>query len=162
MSKLPQADVVYSHGVLHHTGNMWQAMENIKFLVKDNGYLYIAIYNTMYGLFNGSKAWRRKKQIYNRLPRILQYLYEGLYILRHSILPNLMRFRNPVKYLRNHYRKRGESYLVDLRDWLGGYPYEYARPDELFNFYKNEFTLVNLLTKNTLALNVFLFLKNNK
>ncbi len=156
---LPKADIVYSHGVLHHTGAMWQAMTNVKNLVKEDGYLYIAIYNKMYGWFNGSRAWQIKKQIYGHLPRVLQYLWEGFYFFRHALLPFIIRLKNPLKNLQNFYKKRGEDVWVDIRDWLGGYPYEYARPDEVFDFYKNEFTLVNLFTKNTLALNIFLFKK---
>ena len=29
LASLPEADVVYAWGVLHHTGNMWQAFENV-------------------------------------------------------------------------------------------------------------------------------------
>jgi len=159
LSTLPKVDIVYAHGVLHHTGKMWEAMENIKSLVKDDGYLYIAIYNTMHGLFNGSRAWQIKKQIYGRLPKILQWVWEKLYSIRHKYIPFLIRFRNPFKFYKKFMKSRGESIKIDIRDWLGGYPYEYARPDEVFNFYKDEFTLINLLTKNTLALNVFLFKK---
>lgn len=159
LSKLPQADIVYSYGVLHHTGKMWEALQNIKGLVKDDGYLCLAIYNKVYGFFGGSRTWEIKKQIYGRLPKFLQYLWEGLHILRHNFLPHIIRFKNPFFTWREVYKKRGESMLCDLRDWLGGYPYEYARPDEIFNFYKNDFTLENLLTKNTLALNAFLFKK---
>ena len=162
LANLPKADIVYSHGVLHHTGKMWEAMENAGHLVRDNGYLYIAIYNKMYGFFRGSKSWEIQKRLYLRLPKILQYAWEGVYLFRRKFVPYIIRFKNPVKYWKKAYEKRGESILVNLRDWLGGYPYEYARPDEVFNFYKDDFILVNLLTKNTLALNVFLFKKKDK
>ena len=42
---LGELDYVYSCGVLHHTGDMWKAMENIKANVKENGVLFISIYN---------------------------------------------------------------------------------------------------------------------
>ncbi len=159
LKKLPKADIVYSHGVLHHTGDMWTALENVKSLVKDNGYLYIAIYNKVHNTFSGSKMWWRIKYVYNHLPKILQYICEGLYMLRYGIFNHLIHFKNPFKYFKNHYHKRGAYYILDVRDWLGGFPYEYARPDEIFNFYKKDFILINLLTRNTLALNVFLFKK---
>ena len=31
-------DIVYSWGVLHHTGNMWKALDNVVNLVKPNGF----------------------------------------------------------------------------------------------------------------------------
>lgn len=45
LSRLCQFDVVYSWGVLHHTGAMWQALENVAPLVSEGGQLFIAIYN---------------------------------------------------------------------------------------------------------------------
>src|SRR3989339_882349 len=41
IKKLPRADIVYSWGVLHHTGKMWQAIENAAKLVKPGGCFYI-------------------------------------------------------------------------------------------------------------------------
>jgi 2-polyprenyl-6-hydroxyphenyl methylase/3-demethylubiquinone-9 3-methyltransferase len=46
LARLGTFDVVYSWGVLHHTGKMWQALENIKPLVAERGQLYIAITTT--------------------------------------------------------------------------------------------------------------------
>ena len=43
LSRLGQFDVVYSWGVLHHTGHMWEALENVAPLVKSRGQLFIAI-----------------------------------------------------------------------------------------------------------------------
>jgi len=46
LARLGQFDVVYSWGVLHHTGAMWQALENVAPLVSHcGGKLFIAIYN---------------------------------------------------------------------------------------------------------------------
>jgi len=36
-------DVVYSWGVLHHTGQMWQALENARLPVAERGKLFVAI-----------------------------------------------------------------------------------------------------------------------
>ncbi len=116
LNTLPKVDIVYSYGVLHHTGKMWEALANIKALVKDDGYLCVAIYNKVYGFFGGSRTWEIKKQIYGRLPKILQYLWEGLHVLRHNFLPHIIRFKNPFATWRKVYKKRGESMLCDLRD----------------------------------------------
>lgn len=38
-------DVVYAWGVLHHTGQMWSAIDNAARLVEDGGALFLALYN---------------------------------------------------------------------------------------------------------------------
>src|SRR5438093_4798303 len=45
LKKIGTFDVVYSWGVLHHTGDMWKALENIQITVAPQGRLYLAIYN---------------------------------------------------------------------------------------------------------------------
>jgi 2-polyprenyl-3-methyl-5-hydroxy-6-metoxy-1,4-benzoquinol methylase len=62
-------DVVYSWGVLHHTGQMWKALENARLPVAANGKLFIAIYNDM---GSQSARWRWIKRTYNQLPRWLR------------------------------------------------------------------------------------------
>jgi len=47
ISQLQTFDIVYAWGVLHHTGNMWQAIKNSLQLVNDNGLYYISIYNKL-------------------------------------------------------------------------------------------------------------------
>src|SRR5947207_225340 len=65
LRRLGTFDVVYSWGVLHHTGAMWRALENISGLVTPGGLLTVAIYNDQ-GF--RSRLWRRIKRLYNRLP----------------------------------------------------------------------------------------------
>ena len=42
MDSIPKHDIVYSWGVLHHTGSMWEAIENSIAKVADNGRFFIA------------------------------------------------------------------------------------------------------------------------
>ena len=69
MSSLPTFDIVYSWGVLHHTGQMWLALEHAGRLVDNGGKLFIAIYNDQ---GTASRRWRWLKATYNRLPKLLR------------------------------------------------------------------------------------------
>src|SRR5579871_3052389 len=69
LRRLGRFDVVYSWGVLHHTGAMWEALGNVVQLVAPGGQLFIAIYNDQGG---ASRRWRTLKRIYNQLPRALR------------------------------------------------------------------------------------------
>src|SRR5438093_233639 len=61
LRQLGEFEIVYCWGVLHHTGAMWQALENITGLVGEGGKLFIALYNDQ-GF--KSKAWRKMKRFY--------------------------------------------------------------------------------------------------
>ncbi|GAB4486964.1 MAG: hypothetical protein OHK006_15450 [Thermodesulfovibrionales bacterium] len=151
-----QADVVYSWGVLHHTGSMWRAIENAITLVRPGGLLYLAIYNRVEGIL-GSKTWLFWKRMYNRWPdagkRILELC---LFIL--IVAKMVLTLRNPFREFRKYRNERGMSIMTDIRDSLGGYPYEYASPDEVLAFCgKLGLELKNLKTVRTLGCNEFLF-----
>lgn len=126
-------DVVYSWGVLHHTGAMWQALENAMAVVAPSGVLFIAIYNDQ-GKF--SRRWRRIKRTYNQLPGplrlpILGYITVqswGRIFVRDSIQGT------PLKTWRTHQGRRGMSPWRDIVDWAGGYPFEVAKPEEVFEY----------------------------
>ena len=118
-----KGDIVYSWGVLHHTGNMWKAIENVTKLVSNNGYLTISIYNHT----NTSFVWKKIKEFYNQqvfLRPLLEIIY-GIFVCIGYILKR--------KTL-NLYRERGMHVFYDAIDWLGGYPYEFACFDEVKNY----------------------------
>lgn len=159
MKGLGSFDVVYSWGVLHHTGNMWQAVKNSAALVSSRGFYYIALYNRVEGKF-GSRLWLRIKRFYNISPKPVKWLMEWTFILIQHFGRNLLRLRNPFKELKSFGAGRGMRWKSDLVDWLGGYPYEFATVEEVFRFMKAEFpffTLVNLKTEPGLGNNWFLF-----
>src|SRR6185295_2573935 len=72
MQSLGTFDVVYSWGVLHHTGSMWTAVDRAARAVAIGGSLFIALYNDQ---GPQSVRWARVKRTYNRLPRALRPPY---------------------------------------------------------------------------------------
>ena len=156
MGNLGKFDVVYSWGVVHHTGDMWKALENLVERVSSGGLVWVSVYNNVEGKF-GSAWWQKVKRFYNASPRVLQVLMEWLYISFHFALL-LVHGRNPFATMKEYKKKRGMNWKTDLIDWLGGYPYEYATPSEIFLFFKKRgFQLVNLQTTNYKGCNQFLF-----
>ena len=166
ISKLEKYDFVYSWGVLHHTGNMWKAIKNATRLIADDGLLYIAIYNKADGFgiypdgrFGPSKFWVKEKRLYSGLPIIAQILIDYA-VMSFLILSYTLTLNNPIKKIRGHKELRGMSWRIDIKDWLGGYPYECASVAEVFNFLKGlGFSLENLKCNNGLMNNEFLFKK---
>lgn len=137
LNTLGEFDYVYSWGVLHHTGEMWRALDNVVELVKLNGSLFIALYN--YQQF-ASSYWTFVKRTYNsyRVTRPFWILLHFLY----PTLPSIV-----LKFIQNRKTPRGMTIWYDLIDWVGGYPFEVSTPKEIFNFYKaNGFTLTQLNT----------------
>ena len=157
-------DVVYSWGVLHHTGKMWEALESAGDLVASGGTLFIAIYNDQ---GTASLRWRKVKRLYNRLPRGLRFLVvvPSFAVQNYAhIIKDFLRLR-PFKTMRDYGRnRRGMSMWRDVIDWVGGYPFEFARPDEIFDFYrKRGFTLERLRTcRGTPGCNQFVFRKTEQ
>ncbi len=137
LESLGKFDIVYSWGVLHHTGNMYQAIDNAAALVGDNGKLFLAIYNHS----TQSKAWKSIKRRYCRLPSALKLPFalaiivpqQLLYITKSAVRGKLGEY---IRYIANYRQNRGMSWWHDQIDWIGGYPYEYAKPEEIFLFLK--------------------------
>jgi SAM-dependent methyltransferase len=142
-------DVVYSWGVLHHTGAMWQALENIDLTVGSAGRLFIAIYNDQ-GF--PSRYWLRIKQAYVRYP-LLRWPLLALHV-PYPFLPYWL-----IRALRRGSKQdRGMSPWYDLVDWIGGYPFEVAKAEQLFRFYRDRgYRLVEMKTTLRLGCNELVF-----
>jgi len=156
-------DIVYSWGVLHHTGNMWKALENVIPLVEQGGKLFISIYNNQ-GF--ASLFWTGLKKFYNRSSKLIKWsivLGVGVYFEFRWIVARLLRYQNPLtlKYLPERKKNRGMSVWHDLVDWVGGYPFEVAKPEEIFDFYRQRgFELVKLKTcAGGIGCNEYLFVR---
>jgi 2-polyprenyl-6-hydroxyphenyl methylase/3-demethylubiquinone-9 3-methyltransferase len=135
LSSLPPADVVYAWGVLHHSGAMWEAIGNACGLVKPGGTIVLSIYNDQGG---ASRRWRMIKKLYNAAPRPVGWLLVvtlGAWMELKLVVIRLLRFQNPLPFAhwRQRRAERGMSYWHDLVDWIGGYPFEVARPEEVFD-----------------------------
>lgn len=127
LERLGKFDIVYSWGVLHSTGRMWQAMENAALPVAEGGRLFIAIYNDQRFL---SRYWKVVKILYNRNV-LLRTALIALYT------PYFVGLRWLVRALTGRRKiDRGMSLWYDMKDWLGGYPFEVARPEQVFSFYR--------------------------
>ena len=147
VSKLGKFDVVYSWGVLHHTGNMWKALENAISLVDRGGKLFIAIYNDQGRV---SSYWLAVKKLYNQLPKFMRWMV---------VFPSFLRlwgptfFRDliagaPLKTWRafGSDRSRGMNPWHDVLDWVGGLPFEVAKPEDIFNFCKSRDLVLEKIT----------------
>ena len=160
IDKLGQFDVVYAWGVLHHTGSMWQAIENTKKLTRDSGLLYLAIYNDQGGR---SVLWKTIKRLYcsNLLGRSLVSIVTLPYFFFGGIAVGLIRYKNPLQHFINYKRNsRGMSLYHDWIDWLGGYPYEVGKPEEIVKkLISDNFQLINHKWTNGSGCNEFLFKK---
>jgi len=135
LRSLGQFDIVYAWGVLHHTGAMWQAMENVCSLVKVGGRLFIAIYNDQ-GI--RSKVWWRVKKFYcsGTINKILVTSFFIPCFIIKGIIVDFAKLKNPIKRYTEYKKSRGMSIVYDWFDWLGGFPYEFAKPQDIINFYK--------------------------
>lgn len=154
---LPSSDVVYIWGVAHHTGDMWKALANAAERVKPGGQLFTAIYND-----EGwkSQTWRAIKRAYCSGPVARAVLVPAFFTLFFTVgvVKDLASLRNPVARYTQYKKSRGMSKVHDWYDWLGGYPFEVARAEEIFRFFRDRgFVLHELRTDMGHGNNEFVF-----
>ena len=161
MQSLGTYDIVYSWGVLHHTGDLWGAMEQAMRAVAPGGQLFIAIYNHV-----GSQTdrWTKIKRTYCKLPQPLKVPF-ALAVSAPGELKTCARAvlrGRPFDYARawtaESGRLRGMNRWHDLLDWVGGYPYQAARVDQVFDACRARgFTLERVTVGGGLGCNEFVF-----
>lgn len=157
LKSLGNFDIVYSWGVLHHTGNMWVALENTASLVKKKGVLFIAIYNDQGRV---SSFWKKVKEFYCSG-------FIGKAIVSVIFIPSffLLALGSCIVKRENvfieHKKNRGMSIIYDWFDWLGGLPFEVATVEEIFHFFRDRgFVLSNIKTNNGQRNNQFVFVRD--
>ena len=120
-------DTVYAWGVLHHTGALWEALENACRLVAPGGRLWLALYaegpNYERDLrikkeYNASSGFGKKIMVYHRIGQLMWRRLRGR--------------QNPLRW--NQKKERGMNVYHDIIDWLGGLPYEVAHPERVTQF----------------------------
>jgi 2-polyprenyl-3-methyl-5-hydroxy-6-metoxy-1,4-benzoquinol methylase len=139
MDDLGQFDIVYSWGVLHHTGEMWLALEHALRRVSDGGLLYIALYNDQ-GAW--SRVWWLLKAGYCRLPEGINHAFAFIAwysIVLVGLIKNivLLRWRGAGSILKDVFRqkpRRGMKQNTDIVDWMGGMPFEVVHYDTLIEY----------------------------
>ena len=132
IKSLPKFNVVYSWGVLHHSGEMWNAIEFSSSKVKRKGKLFISIYNDQNII---SKFWNIIKYVYVSSPNLVKKVMIGFYIIYFGtglFIFDIIRLRNPLK--RHYGDTRGMKFYFDVIDWIGGYPFEVAKPKDICDF----------------------------
>jgi 2-polyprenyl-6-hydroxyphenyl methylase/3-demethylubiquinone-9 3-methyltransferase len=118
-------DVVYSWGVLHHTGDLWTAVRNASDLVGGGGRLGLAIYLKT----PLCRLWTIEKKLYSSQVW-LRPPVKALFIFAY-IVARMLRHGDAISFVRNYRERRGMEFLADVDDWLGGYPYQSASAAQL-------------------------------
>jgi len=145
MQTLGEFDIVYSWGVLHHTGDMWRAVRNAALPLKPDGLFLMALYSADHHVDPPAEYWLTIKRQYNHRRKIGRTFMEWQYLWTFHIMPALRARQNPASFMKGK-RYRGMEFWTDVRDWLGGYPMEFAGLSETRDFCKRELglDLVNL------------------
>jgi SAM-dependent methyltransferase len=114
-------DVVYSWGVLHHTGDMYRAIRTAAALVAPEGQFIFALYRRTYMCW----FWKIEKRWYASASSRAQGAARSVYIA----LRRLRKAGNFGSYVENYrFVNRGMDFYHDVHDWLGGWPYESISP----------------------------------
>jgi SAM-dependent methyltransferase len=170
LNSLGSFDVVYCWGVVHHTGDMWNCVENLLPLVKPGGRIVLAIYNDESYI---SRIWDRVKRTYQKLPKFIRPVYVAavgsfaffnrLIVTAMACCLRLFTFKNPfIPFMNwaNETKSRGMSSWYDLVDWVGGWPFEVAKPEAVFRFMRDRgFTLQDFTTSGGHGCNEFVFIR---
>ena len=126
VDRLGTFDIVHSWGVLHHTGNIWQAIDNAIRLCAPDELFFISLY-TGGDRYEEHLALKRR---FNAADKATKAEMIRILLKQWS-----KRFYNASGYSENIIRvRRGMTLYHDVVDWLGGLPYEVANVSEVLLF----------------------------
>ena len=140
MRGLGEFDVVYSWGVLHHTGRMWLGIEYaLGCVAADGGKFYVAIYNDQGWK---SRVWWFIKYFYNQLPNLLKtpYVFLVSAVTRLALIVKYTLKLRPMVAIKPIFQDdsaRGMSAKYDKADWIGGFPFEFATFELLVDYFES-------------------------
>jgi SAM-dependent methyltransferase len=151
IESLGKFDIVYSWGVLHHTGAMWDALDKSIGLIMEGGVLWVSLYVAgpryiqdlkLKKKYNASSEWGKRWMIGKWVGVLM--------------LSRLRHLQNPFTW--NQSRGRGMNVYHDIIDWLGGLPYEVASEDAVLRFAReNDLVLERIKVKNEGACSIYVF-----
>ncbi len=122
-------DVVYAWGVLHHSGDMWRAVEQAGRFVRPGGLMLLALYRKT----ALCRFWAWEKRRFTHGPAWFRTLARGSY--RAVFVVGLLATgRLPGRYFQAYRHNRGMDWAHDMEDWLGGYPYQSTTFEEVRGF----------------------------
>ncbi len=154
---LPMADIVYSWGVLHHTGDQWTAIRNAASRVAPGGLFYISLYTSDAFKNPPPEFWLDVKRRYNRAGWLGQRAMEAWYIARFEIGWNPLWALRVARRLVRERESRGMSFYTDVKDWLGGWPMEFSSIADVKRFGAGELGLELRRMKDGEATTEYLF-----
>lgn len=147
MARLPKYDVVYSWGVLHHTGAVWHAIRNATIPVKPGGLFYIALYAADVQIDPTPQFWLDVKKRYVSSGWLTRRYLDLWYVWRFILGRDPRRLPDFFRRMKEHKKNRGMNIFTDIRDWLGGWPMEFVYDAEAIKFCEDlGFKLENLKT----------------
>ncbi|WP_337996693.1 class I SAM-dependent methyltransferase [Oleispirillum naphthae] len=134
MDSLPRFDVVYSWGVLHHTGDVWRAVRNAAGRVKPGGLFYIALYSADVQIDPPPQFWLDVKKKYVSSGPLVRRYMELWYVYRFQMSCRPWNIMTPIRQMIAYKKNRGMSMFTDIRDWLGGWPMEFVYDKDVVAF----------------------------
>lgn len=159
LSSIGHADIVYSWGVLHHTGDVWTALGNAASKVANNGLLYVALYSSDAHIDPTPEFWLATKKKYLAATSAGKRQMERWYVWNFSLNRKLYNIPRLLKQIVAYKLSRGMDYMTDVRDWLGGWPMEFCKDQDVIDFVTGKYSCKLVKIKTGEANTEFLFQK---
>jgi SAM-dependent methyltransferase len=148
IAELGKWNFVYCWGVLHHTGDVWQAIHNAQSIVAAGGMFYVALYSSDVVSPEAQNFWLEKKHDYNKSGRLKRAYMMWWYIWTYQMQSQWRRFPEFARRAAAYKVNRGMNIFSDIRDWLGGWPMQYVADQKVVDLLEQQcgFELVNVST----------------